>query len=435
MKILVADDSSATRFLLSALVADWGYTAVQARDGAEAWELLRGEQAPKLALLDWMMPGMTGLEVCARLKEEGLLPQVYTILVTSKTGKQSIVAGLDAGADDFLSKPVQAEELRSRLAAGRRVLTSQAALAERNEELHALFSALPDAVWSVDADGRWTRANAVALELFQLQGVPYEGRSAEELGALLPGVHAHPTAALAECLRQLSASDERAFAERELVREELETPATGAGRRVIEVIKAPLFHADGRRRGLIAIGRDITVRKQLEERLRSEARSDALTGLVNRGHLDREIARALYTRRRYEQPVSLCLCDIDLFKRVNDTHGHAVGDQVLAAFASIIREELRDSDTAGRYGGDELCMIFPSTAAPASVECLERIRRRLAARRFPTSNGGEVRVTASFGVAEADPDSDDGAVWIAAADNALYKAKAAGRDRIEVFGG
>ncbi|MFP4474613.1 MAG: ATP-binding protein [Desulfatibacillaceae bacterium] len=122
MKVFIADDSPTTRFALRKNLREWGYDVVEAADGLAAWEALSQESPPRMAVLDWMMPGMDGVEICRKLTERrgGLL--IYTILLTSKTEKEDLVYALDSGAHDFLSKPVHPEELRSRIAVGRRLV-------------------------------------------------------------------------------------------------------------------------------------------------------------------------------------------------------------------------------------------------------------------------------------------------------------------------
>lgn len=122
MRALVADDEVTNRILLKRLMARWGYDVTVADNGTQAWEVLRGADAPKLAVLDWQMPGMDGVEICARLKRQPVSAYVYTVLVTHKAAKEDLATGLDAGADDFLRKPFDPEELRSRLGVARRVI-------------------------------------------------------------------------------------------------------------------------------------------------------------------------------------------------------------------------------------------------------------------------------------------------------------------------
>jgi diguanylate cyclase (GGDEF)-like protein len=131
LKILVADDDDATRLKLETLLSNLGYEVMAARDGNEAWALLQREDAPALALIDWLMPGLDGVEVCRRVRESGKLPYVYIVMLTVKGDKQDLVAGMEAGADDYLSKPFDVDELRVRLRAGERILALQAELRQQ----------------------------------------------------------------------------------------------------------------------------------------------------------------------------------------------------------------------------------------------------------------------------------------------------------------
>jgi phosphoserine phosphatase RsbU/P len=135
MKTLIAEDSAATRTLLESTLADWGYDVVATCDGAEAWQRLQEAQAPRLALLDWKMPVMDGLEVCRLVRQSPDSHATYIILLTAKNDQEDIVAGLQAGADDYVTKPFDPPELRARLQAGARVLSLQSTLAERVREL------------------------------------------------------------------------------------------------------------------------------------------------------------------------------------------------------------------------------------------------------------------------------------------------------------
>jgi len=139
MKILVADDDELYRRLLERLLGGWGYGVVAATDGEEALAALAGEGAPSLAILDWMMPRLDGVEVCRRARASHDRP-LYLILLTSRAEQDDIVAGLQAGADDFLTKPIQAAELRARVEVGRRVVGLQSTLVQRVEELQEALS-------------------------------------------------------------------------------------------------------------------------------------------------------------------------------------------------------------------------------------------------------------------------------------------------------
>lgn len=135
MKILIADDSIVSRHLLEATLRKWGYEVMVACDGAEALQILEREDAPALIILDWMMPGVTGLEVCQKIRQRGSEPYTYILLLTSKSQKEDLIEGMDAGADDYITKPFDQNELQVRLRAGTRLVDLQAQLLSAREAL------------------------------------------------------------------------------------------------------------------------------------------------------------------------------------------------------------------------------------------------------------------------------------------------------------
>lgn len=135
MKILAAEDNVIFQSLLRNMLTKWGYDVVSAGDGLEAWQILQSEDAPRLAILDWMMPGLDGVEVCRRLRASGREPYIYVLLLTARTESVDLVEGMDAGADDYLRKPLNAMELRARLRAGRRIVELQEQLLMAQEAL------------------------------------------------------------------------------------------------------------------------------------------------------------------------------------------------------------------------------------------------------------------------------------------------------------
>ncbi|MBN2289732.1 MAG: response regulator [Candidatus Glassbacteria bacterium] len=140
MRILIAEDDSVSRKVLQVLLQKWGYEVVITCDGAEAWRIMQAEDSPRLAVLDWMMPEMEGVEICRRARETESTRGVYIILLTAKGGKEDIVAGLKAGADDYLTKPINPNEMLARLQVGERVLGLQKDLSDRVKELEDALS-------------------------------------------------------------------------------------------------------------------------------------------------------------------------------------------------------------------------------------------------------------------------------------------------------
>jgi diguanylate cyclase (GGDEF)-like protein len=131
MRVLAAEDNPVFQSMLRTMLVKWGYQAVMARDGLEAWKILESQEAPRLAVLDWMMPGLDGVEICRRIRALRREPYIYIVLLTARTESQDLIEGMDAGADDYLTKPFNAHELRVRIRAGRRILDLQDALRQQ----------------------------------------------------------------------------------------------------------------------------------------------------------------------------------------------------------------------------------------------------------------------------------------------------------------
>lgn len=175
MKALVADDDPVARRLLQSLLRKWGYEVIVAQDGAEAWQALQAEHSPRLALLDWMMPGKDGVEVCREARKRVAQPYVYMLLLTSKDNKRDVIDGLESGADDYLTKPFHPEELEARIRVGRRILDLEDNLVAAREALQ--FKATHDAL-----TGLWNRAAILDILSRELPRALREGGS---LGVLL----------------------------------------------------------------------------------------------------------------------------------------------------------------------------------------------------------------------------------------------------------
>ena len=241
MRILIADDDEVSRCKLEALLSKWGYEVISVEDGMSAWEALQQEDAPRLTILDWMMPGMDGSEICRQLRQSRKGAYVYVLLLTSKVGKEDIVAGMEAGADDYLSKPFDAQELKVRLRAGKRIVDLEEAL--RVQATHdaltgawnhgAIIDMLQRELARAEREGTSTGAVLVDLDNFKrvndtyghltgdavlreaAQRMTRELRRSDVLGryggeeflVVLPGCEAPDAQGLAERLRRCIACD------------------------------------------------------------------------------------------------------------------------------------------------------------------------------------------------------------------------------------
>ncbi len=298
MKILVADDDMVSRRMLEKTLHSAGYEVVAVQNGLEAAAQLCKNDGPRLALLDWEMPELDGPRVCRHVRRNKDLGYVYMILLTSKGLKADVVAGLSAGADDYLTKPFDTEELKARLRTGHRIL-----------------------------------------------------------------------------------------------------------------------HLEGR---LV----------EARENMRFKATHDALTSLFNRGVIMDLLGREVSRSRREHVPTAILLCDLDHFKRINDTHGHLIGDEVLQEAARRFLLSVRSYDYVGRYGGEEFLIILNNCPAASAAARAEEIRLAISSSPVETV-GGPLSVTLSMGVHQTDN-------WGSRAveelmhevDSALYAAKAGGRNRI-----
>jgi len=302
MQVLVVDDSAVYRKLIGDHLRSWGFGVTLAETGMEAWRVLQQAEAPKLVLLDWVLPDLDGTELCQRIRRSRSTGQyVYVILLTSKEGRQDMLEAMQAGADDYLVKPFDESELKARLLVGKRILDLQ-----------------------------------------------------EELVAA-------------------------------------------------------------------------------RESMRHAATHDSLTGLLNRGEILCKLERELERGRRERKPLAVILGDLDHFKKVNDTHGHPFGDEVLREIGQRMRSKLRIYDGVGRYGGEEFLLLLPACDLEDAIDRANELRETIAA--TPIKSGDvETTISISMGVAVSEnAGAKEAEALLHRADRALYAAKENGRNRVEHF--
>jgi two-component system cell cycle response regulator len=300
--ILIVEDNLLMRKILQGHLSDLCHTVVAVENGRRALEMLEQNHFP-IVITDLVMPEMGGLELCRAIRERSFDGYIYVIMLTSQDSKDEMVRGLEAGADEYLIKPVNGAELTMRLKTADRILSLESSLKRSYEEIKAL---------SV---------------------------------------------------------------------------------------------------------------------------KDPLTKVYNRGFLDEKLVHEVKRTFRFERPLSLIMLDIDHFKIINDTFGHATGDQVLMECARLLSISVRNEiDWVARYGGEEFVVVLPETLLPGACIAAERFRAKLASHSIAV-NGTEIRVTASFGVASFTPSSQKEDLSMAAAlleqaDMCLYQAKKEGRNRV-----
>ena len=310
LRVLLVDDDPTTRAIMETVLRDaLGHSVVCARTGTEALALAV-EAQPQIVITDWLMPGLSGLELTRALRATEWGQTIYLIMLTSLDTEEEVSEAFEAGVDDFLTKPVNVRTLRARLRAA----------------------------WHyVQLLEAWERDRAQ--------------------------------------LKQFAAE--------------------------------------------LAIS---------NRRLEHAAMTDLLTGLPNRRAGMGALAKAWAAADRFQEPISVLVLDIDHFKRVNDTHGHAVGDKVLAAVAQEIHRAARKNDSVCRMGGEEFLMICQNTDLKAALLAADRLRRTIEAMKIE-AGGAQIRSSVSIGVATREPRMADSDALVNAADRALYRAKETGRNR------
>jgi two-component system, cell cycle response regulator len=447
--ILIVDDEPFNLKLLSAILSTGPYHTSTASNGEEALRKV-GEEPPDLILLDVMMPGMDGYEVTKRLKNDPDTRDIPVILVTALDGAENKIRGLEAGADEFLNKPVDKAEILARVKSLLRLKRYQDQLKARvHSETGLAFPSgqegLTDGKTSLPAillvEDNDKDANLIQVQLY---GQPYEikrVRSGEEaisliqqerfdlllLDLLLPGMDGFMVT------HRLRESEETRNIQIVAITclGDLESRIKGIEVGVDDYLVKPINTHELKVR-LNALIKKKAYLDQLQHGYRSAVRSaitDKLTGLYNYAYftlfLENEIKRSM----RHNHSLSLIMLDIDEFKSHNDAVGHLAGDQILREFGRLLSANVREIDLCFRYGGEEFAVVLPYTLMSQAGIIAERLREAINNHLFLTGEGGPSRkVTASMGIAVHSGRAGAMEDLIRKADNALYGAKRAGKN-------
>ena len=444
-RVLVVDDVLANLRLLEAKLRAEYFEVALASSGAEALALVP-TWSPDVVLLDVMMPGMDGFEVCRRLKAKSETAHVPVVMVTSLTDQAERVRGLEAGADDFISKPVDTALLFARLKAllrVKQVLDAWRMRAETARDLGIEDTDAPAAAFGARillAGGDAAEAEAVAAALspdgVEVDHAPDETAAWEKLqdewfDLVLVSVPLAGGDALRLTSRLRARAESRdiplvflaADDQRQAVLRGFEL---GGNDHVMRPVDPPELRA--RVRNQLRQRRYQNLLRDNLDRSLELAVTDTLTGLRNRRYVRRHLEQLL----RAGTPAAVLLIDADRFKPLNDRHGHAAGDAALKELARRLTQHVRAVDVVARYGGEEFLAVI-SGAGPEEAEAVaERLRSAVAEHPFDLGGGGlTLSVTVSIGIAVARPDANVDSL-VAEADAALYRAKDRGRNRVEM---
>jgi len=452
-RVLIVDDVPANvRLLKARLEADY-HEVLSAADGHEALNMAVIGQ-PDIILLDVMMPGIDGFEVCRQLKDNPDTRHIPVILITALDGRDERLSGLEAGADDFMTKPVDDVLLAARLNA----LVRLKHLADdlRQRETHSRRAGLVDNeqyqrqiaatgnVLVLDDNERQAERMMLALgEDHRAAYVTDPGQALKVAAGRVDLVVLNLAARSFDALRWVAqlrhqdATRQRPVLalispeERPLLLKALEIGVT-------DFVPRPVDTQELRARARTQIRRKRYgdfLRTSLDRSLELAIR-DPLTQLNNRRFFDTQIRQHMARHLKGGPALSLLMLDIDHFKTVNDTYGHDGGDEVLKEFSRRLSLNVRTIDLPCRLGGEEFVVLMPETGADDAVHVAERVRAQVADAPFVLPDGRSLRVTVSVGVATSDglgsAAGDSIEALVKRADEGVYEAKSSGRNRVIV---
>lgn len=450
-RVLVVDDILPNVKLLEAKLTAEYFDVVTAMNGPDCLTLCE-QGLCDIVLLDVMMPGMDGFEVCRRLKNSPTTAHLPVVMVTALDQPSDRLKGLDAGADDFLTKPVDDTALLARVRSlvrlksvtdelRTRALTSRdfgivgdplaAAAAETGQNARVLL-----------VDDRRSSYERLSAALSSFHSVEVEtdpqaalikaAEGAFDVAIVSLDIQDYDGLRLCSQLRSLERT--RGMAVLMIAEAEDRTRILrGLDIGVHDFLVRPVD-----RNELVARVRTQVRRKRFSERLRESVQAsmelavtDALTGLHNRRYLDSHLAALFDEATMRGRQLSVLVLDVDRFKLINDNYGHDAGDEVLREFANRIRAHTRGIDVVARMGGEEVVVVVPDTPLEGARAVAERIRERIEAEPFEVHRGTRaIRVTVSIGVAARQAHDRAAGEILKRADVALYKAKEGGRNQV-----
>jgi two-component system cell cycle response regulator len=447
-RILVVDDVEVNVRLLEAKLSSEYFNVLTAFDGLSALRVAQDER-PDLILLDVMMPNIDGFEVCRRLKADPRTADIPVVMVTALSDASDRVRGLEVGADDFLTKPVNDIALFARVRSLVRLRRMMEEWRHR-EDVYGRFDTLlgkdrePEdfgparvLLWEENAvvGARVAEMLAPIATSVVRPGTPDEIQACFDPSIELLILSLDGKVDALRFVAQMRADEASRLVPILLIADPDALPrlAKGLDLGATDYLLRPL-----ERNELVARARTQVRRKRLQDRLMenyqkslSLALTDGLTGLYNRRYLSAHLDGLMAHVAEGAAGPALLIFDIDRFKLVNDTYGHAAGDVVLREVATRAARHVRAFDLVARYGGEEFVVVLPETPLPVAMMVAERVRTAVAETAVATEDPATaVAVTISVGVAVTEGVKDTSASLLRRADEALYAAKAQGRNRV-----
>jgi two-component system cell cycle response regulator len=452
-RILVVDDLEPNVKLLEAKLSSEYFDVITATDGASALRMVEKE-APHIVLLDVMMPGMDGFEVCRKIKENQATTHIPVVMVTALSDASDRVRGLESGADDFLTKPLNDSALfaRVRSLVRLKLLTDEWRMREQTSGQFGVLREGQDLLGEDASNARillvddskngrqrlaeFLESDGHQVEVFEQTADAREAAISKDFDLVIVDMYLRDEEALRFCSNLRSIEETRQVPILMMLdQNDVESLAKAFDLGINDHIAKPVDPNE-----LQARTRTQVRRKRYQDRMRQNyeeslqlALTDSLTGLYNRRYLSAHLEGQLQRAEATGKALSILMFDIDNFKQVNDTFGHAAGDDVLCELARRAERNVRSFDTVARFGGEEFVVVMPDTNLSVAQSVAERLRSDLGSTPYTLKSVNQEQLaTVSVGVACVE-DGDYGAeVLLERADKALYEAKALGRNRVVV---
>ncbi len=451
-QILVVDDVLANVKLLEARLASEYYDVITARDGFEALTKAK-ESKPDLILLDVMMPGMDGFETCRKLKEDGDLSHIPVVMVTALSEKSDRIKGLEAGADDFLTKPINDMALFARVKSLVRIkmLMDELRLRDKTSMQMGIQPTIANTfisdvsgsrVMLIDDDEVQGKQIVAKLkDTYEVEWVvdPEEASARAKSGnfdAILVSTLLSDVDGLRLSSQIKSQEETRNVPLLVFVDEDdTHTMFKALEMGINDYLTAPVDKNE-----MTVRVRTQIRRKKYQEALKSQyqksismAITDGLTGLYNRHYLNTHLDNMVKQALQNSKNLSVMMLDMDHFKTINDTYGHDVGDMVLKQMSDLIIHTSRSTDLVARFGGEEFVILMPETDLQAAVGAANRVRKIIETTPFKINAAGETtQGTVSIGVANLHTEGESSESLLKRADEALFAAKHSGRNAVKV---
>lgn len=446
-QILVVDDVVANIKLLEAKLASEYYDVLSAKDGYEAIEKAK-KNMPDIILLDVMMPGMDGFETCKRLKEDPNLSHIPVVMVTALSEQSDRLKGLESGADDFLTKPINDMALFARVKSLVRIKVLLDELRLRDK------TGMQMGIKPVETNTRVDGSKVLLIDDDEVQGKQMVSKLSEvykvewliETGDALPTAVKGAFDAVVISTLLMDADGLRLASQLKGHEETRNVPLLVLVDEDDQQIMLKALEMGMNDYLTVPVDKnEMTVRlqtqirrKKYQDALKSQyqqsmsmAVTDGLTGLYNRHYLNIHLENMVQQSLQHKKNLALMMMDMDHFKTVNDTHGHDAGDLVLKQLAEMIVAAARSTDLIARFGGEEFVVLMPETDPQAALNAASRLRELVERTPFKLDDGTELKRTVSIGIASLHPDGDSPEALLKRADEALYSAKHSGRNTVK----